>query len=142
MPSYETIVPAGKINEEDLVELIEKVEKLTKTKVTIQSQFVLTTEDTSISSMLDSLIEAIPDGEPAARKNGKVKAAKKTAKGKGDGEMTSHQVRINATGELVSTQAFNKQLKAGLIAELTSITNAKGEEFVVMEGKLVKGPQS
>ena len=57
-------------------------------------------------------------------------------------EWKAHQVRINATGELVSTQAFNKQLKQGLIAELTSITNAKGQEFVVMEGKLVQGPKA
>lgn len=100
------------------------------------------TEDATVSSMLDTLVEAIPDGEPAARKNGKVKVTKKTGKGKSSGEMTSHQVRITATGEILSTQAFNKELKAGLIADLTSITNAKGEEFVVMEGKLVKGPQS
>lgn len=120
--------------------LIEEVSRITKAKITISSQFVIMTEDATISSMLDTLVEAIPDGEPAARKNGKVKATK--SQGKSDGEMTSHQVRINATGELISTQAFNKQLKAGLIAELTSITNAKGEEFVVMEGKLVKGPQS
>lgn len=39
-------------------------------------------------------------------------------------------------------QTFETVVPAGLIAELTSITNAKGEEFVVMEGKLVKGPQS
>lgn len=141
MQTFETVVPAGKVTEAGLTALIEEVSKLTKAKITISSQFVIMTEDANISSMLDTLVEAIPDGEPAARKNGKVKATKK-AKGKSDGEMTSHQVRINATGELVSTQAFNKQLKAGLIAELTSITNAKGEEFVVMEGKLVKGPQS
>lgn len=142
MQTFETVVPAGKVTEAGLTALIEEVSKLTKAKITISSQFVIMTEDANISSMLDTLVEAIPDGESAARKNGKVKVTKKNAKGKSDGEMTSHQVRINATGEIVSTQAFNKQLKAGLIAELISITNAKGEEFVVMEGKLVKGPQS
>lgn len=139
MQNYETIVPAGKATEEDLIALVEQVSHLTKTKITIQSQFVIVASDPNISSMLDSLVEAIPSGEPTAKKNGKAKVTKKA---NGNGAMTSHQVRINATGEIVSTQAFNKQLKQGLIAELTSITNAKGEEFVVMEGKLVKGPQS
>lgn len=137
----ETTIPASKVSEADLIALVDKVKSITKSDIKIEAQYVITTSNVNVSIMLDSLVDAISADQPAARKNGKVKATKK-AKGKSDGEMTSHQVRINATGELVSTQAFNKQLKAGLIAELTSITNAKGEEFVVMEGKLVKGPQS
>ena len=137
--NYTTTIPAGKIAEEDLIALVDQVKVITKADVSIEQQFVIVTDDVNISSMLDSMMDAIAD-QPAAKKNGKVKVAKKSAKN--NSGMTSHQVRFNATGELVSTQAFNKDLKAGLIAELTSITNAKGEEFVVMEGKLVKGPQS
>lgn len=136
---FKTIVPAGKATYSDLVELVEKTSSITKKTITIQSQFVIETEDTKISMILDDLIDALDADQPAAKKNGKAKATKKA---NGNGAMTSHQVRIDATDEIISTQAFNKRIAAGEVAELTNVTNAKGEKLVVMEGKLVKGPQS
>jgi hypothetical protein len=139
MTIYETVIPAGKIKEADLMALVEQVRIITKTPVSIQSQFVVQTEDVKVCTMLDSLVEALPADQPTAKKNGKTKI-KKPATGFAD--MTSHQVRIETTGEIVSRQAFNKKLEAGEIAEMTEITNAKGETFVVIDRKLAKGPQS
>lgn len=135
--SYTTTITTGKISEKNLIALIDQIAAITKADIKIGLQFVVTTEDPNISSMLDSLMDAMPD-EPTVRSNGHKE--KKAAKAKS--EMTSHQVRIDATGEIISTQAFNKRIAAGYVAELTSVTNAKGEQLVVIDGKLAKGPQS
>jgi len=50
--------------------------------------------------------------------------------------MTSHQVCIDDTQEILSKQAFNKRLAAGEVAELTNVSNAKGQKFVVIDQQL------
>lgn len=142
--SYPTVIPANKVNETELIALVEQIQILTKTSVTIERQFVITAENVNVSSILDSLVDAMPESEASAHHEGNGKPngkAKKSAKAKA-GAMTSHQVRFDGTGEIISTQAFNKRLAAGEITELTGITNAKGEQFVVIDGKLAKGLQS
>jgi hypothetical protein len=135
--SYQTIIPQDQVAEADLIALVEKINALTKSGLVVERWFVIETDDANLSSMLDSLMEAIPSGKPTApRTTGK---AKKTTQ---SSAMTSHQVRLETTGEIMSRQAFNKLLAAGTVEELTNVTNAKGEQFVVMDGKLVKGPQA
>jgi hypothetical protein len=141
--SYQTTIPADKVNEAALIALAEQINILTRSKlISIEQQFVITTDDINLSSMLDSLVDVLLTASlvnaqaTPTKKNGKAKATKKSA------GITSHQVRIDATGETISTQAFNKRLKAGEVEELTNVTNAKGEHFVVIDSQLVKGPQS
>lgn len=140
--TFTTTVPVGKINEADLIALVDQIHAITKVPVTIETQFIVVTRDPNVSNMLDSLMGALPAQESLiAKKNGKTKPAK-SAGGNGNAAMTSHQVRIVETGEIISRQAFNKKLEAGEIAEMTNVVNAKGEAFVVIDRALVKGPQA
>lgn len=137
--SYQTIIPAGKVKEEDLIAIVDQVKAVTKKEIAIEYQMIVVTDDKNVSSMLDNLMNAIPADQPAVKKNGKAKATKKAH---GNGAMTSHQVRIDDTQEILSKQAFNKRLAAGEVAELTNVTNAKGQKFVVIDRQLAKAPQS
>lgn len=138
--SYQNIIPAGKIKEEDLIAIVDQVKAVTKKEIKIEYQMIVVTDDKNVSSFLESLMSAIPADQPAAHKNGKAKATKKKAQS--NGAMTSHQVRIEDTQEILSTQAFNKRLEAGEVAELTNVSNAKGQMFVVIDRQLAKAPQS
>ena len=139
--SYQTTIPAGKVSEIELIALVEQIQIITKSQVHVEQQFVITTENMNISSMLDSQVDSLPDSSNGrhafkkAKKNGKTSATTK-------GTMTSHSIQIIGTGEIMSTQAFNKKVAAGEIAEHTEIVNSRGESFVVLGGALVKGPQS
>ena len=140
--SNSVIVPLDVIEEDELEEFVERIRKLTKAPVQIKRQFVLTSDSPSVMSGLKFLFEDVltkPEYQnPPSRRNGhKPKKLAKESK-----EMTSHQVRLDGTGEILSRQAFNKKMAAGEIEELTNVTNAKGEAFVVMSGALVKGPRS
>jgi len=139
---YETVIPAGKASEADLIALVDSLKVVTKSDIKFEAQYVIRTEDIEISSMLYGLVKSLSKGEPATRSNGHKKQGKKSKKAQGNGAMTSHQVRIEDTGEILSTQAFNKRLAAGEVAELTNVSNAKGQKFVVIDQQLAKAPQS
>ena len=47
--SYTTTIPAGKIDEIELIALIEQIKAVTKVDIKIKTQFVLTTENTEIT---------------------------------------------------------------------------------------------
>ena len=137
--SYQTTISAEKIKEEDLIAIVDQIKAVTKKDIKIEYQMIVVTDDVNISSMLDSMMDALPADQPAAKKNGKAKVTKKA---RGNGAMTSHQVRIEDTQEILSKQAFNKRLAAGEIAELTNVSNAKGQKFVVIDTQLARAPQS
>jgi len=70
--SYTTTIPAGKVSETELIALVEQINILTKSKLSVEKKFVITTDDVHLSSMLDSLVDALPTDQPAvAKKNGK-----------------------------------------------------------------------
>ena len=83
--SYTTTIPAGKIEEADLIALVEQVRAITKVSVSIKTHFVITAETVFVitaetvnaSSIFDSLLDSLPADQTAVKKNGKAKATKK-----------------------------------------------------------------
>ena len=140
--SYQTIIP-GEVSESELIALVEQVQIITKSQVSIEHNFVITTENIHISNLLNSLVDALPNGTkptaPAARRNERKPKGSKVAK-KAE-VMGPRSMRIEATGEILSSRELKKRIAPGEVAEFATVTNSKGE-FVVMDGKLVKGPQA
>lgn len=134
---YETVIPAGTIGELEMALLVDQLTAITQAQVTVESRVVVTTDSKSIAEMLEKLLEQVP---VSARKNGGRKTEGGGRKTKTP-KMGPRFLRIDATGEVLSKQVFNKRLKAGAIEDLTNVFDAQGTLWVVSGGRLVKGPQ-
>jgi len=100
---YETLVPKGSTADSALRSLVEQISKTTGLQVETQEFICFTTDNSDLSSMLDSLRDAIQTMKPVNgkhRKNGKKKEPKVVA-AKNDA-MTSHTRRnVESEDELI-----------------------------------------
>jgi len=133
---YTTLIPAGRIGEKELTALVNHLATITKSKVIIEYEFRLSTENGALSEMLDAFADALPGANANGHQNGKSAAAP---------EMGRASLRFVKTGEVISTRMLNKRLAAGDIEDMTAVVNAKGQALVIMSNgdgklKLVKEP--
>lgn len=136
---YSTNFPADEF-EDAVRQLIDSANFLTGAKAKVEKMIVVSTEDLSLSSALDSLADSMK-----ARKNGKATTSKKLKKGK---KVEEHDpISMGRAswrtydGEIISTMKLHQRLEAGEFADNTTFTNFKGERWVVMDGELIKEPQ-
>lgn len=139
---YQTSFSPGSVDVRELETMAQWLRTKTGKEVRVEQVIMVTTDSMDVSAMMDSLHDAVSNG-----KNGKpIKAGKrgrqpKTAEQEPE-KMGPRFLRIESSGEILSKQAFNKRLSAGEVEELTNIVDAKGEQWVVIDRKLVKGPHS
>ena len=152
---YTTKFPTELISEDELDALVATLQKATGKQAEVSTILVVTTEDPNMSAMLDSLKEALsgPIAIAPKRTSKKTRKAKKAAKAQPSDEMTAHQRRIEETGEILSVRELKRRIKDSLIApddstetsygmDGTVVINQKGQRFIVVDGQLVKEPQS
>jgi hypothetical protein len=139
---YTTNISTDLITEPELDALLSTIRKTTGKVIQVQKSFEICTEDISITTMLDALKDALTGQSAKPLRGGRMPKLKiEPVKAKKNGEMTSHQVKILVTGEIMSRQQFNKQLAAGQFDNGVQIINAKNQWFKVLDGQLVKEPQ-
>jgi hypothetical protein len=137
---YQTTIPVGGVEEKELRSLAEQLSRISGQRIEMQLQFVISTESVELTTMLDALKETIVAGRvrKISRRNGHKPRMNRIKK---EIEMGSRSMRNTATKEIVSTATLKKQVAAGQIEELTTFENSRGDQFVVIERKLMEGPQ-
>ena len=156
---YTTNFPAELISEAELETLVATLQKATGKAVEITKVLVVTTEDINMTAMLDGLKDSLsgpiaiaPKRTAGPRKTRKAKKAKKAASAQ-PSEMTAHQRKIEETGEILSVRELKRRIKDSFISsddssetsygmDGTVVINQKGQRFIVVDGQLVKEPQS
>lgn len=138
---YSTNFDASKVDLHEIETLTKWLQGKTGQQVTVAQMIVVTTDSADISAGLDSFRDAmnVKIGKGANGQKGK-RARKQNGKGANEPTMGPRFWRIEGTGEVISRQKLNARIEAGEIAELTNVVNAAGEQYVVMNKELVKGP--
>jgi len=131
----QTSFDPSKVNLNELETLVKWLRQKTGKDVKVEQVIVVTTDNADISSGLDALRDAM-----TIKKTGKGTKAQKSNGTKAPA-MGPRFWRIEPTGEVLSRQKLNARVAAGEIENLTNVYNAAGEQYVVMDGELVKGPK-
>ena len=76
---YQTRIIYDKLDEQEICDLVQHLAKFSVTEILIEKQLMISTDDINLSSMLDSLADAIRDRGPIVmpvHKKSKVKKSK------------------------------------------------------------------
>ena len=131
MSTYQIAIPLICIDEDEFVDLLNRLAKVAGKPFEAEKQMVVSTDDAYLYSMFTSLTDAIRNQVPAAdvvRKNGHAKTAK-TRKKLGGGKRSKKQeaarqevkheptrgphvrsIKIESTGEMISRFELDKRL--------------------------------
>ena len=140
---YTTTIPVGKIDEDELLGFVERLQKITGQTLIIEKQYAICTNDLTISTMLDSLKEIAEDATRVTKvavNTTKIKARSKVVKRawkKGSDEPkpepkrgpSVRSIKIEETGEMINRapKALIKQV-AAWDAEIESVAKAVSTE--------------
>ena len=142
---YQTSIPVGSIDEKELFALVNQLAKLAGHPIEIERQFVISTDSTDLSSILDSLVDAIKTGAsvPAVRKNGHKKTRVKIHKQKAAGEKKEptrgphvRSITVISTKEKISRFELNRKLQEKSIEPGSELHSPKFGKIFVRAGTL------
>lgn len=139
---YQTMIPGTKVSKADIESMTDMLKTLTTKEIDIELMFVLSTDDPSVSTMLDGLRDAIEDGTaPQPVKVKKVKGSKKVKAEKSDGPKAEptrgphvRSITVKSTGEKISRFELDKRLVAHSIATLEVVHSPKYGNLTVVGG--------
>lgn len=137
--NYTTTIPVGKIDEDELLGFVERLQKITGQTLIVEKQYAICTNDTTISAMLDGLKEIAEDASRVSKVTvnvTKVKARSKLVKKawkKNDEEPKPapsrgphvRSIQIDGTGEMISRFELDKRLTEKTIPVGTKLHSPK-----------------
>lgn len=137
---YQTTIPVTKVSKDKVVILLKAFQEIAGKPAQIEECLLVSTDDINLSAMFDSVADVIRgNGKNSAKEPKGQKAPKAPKETKAMGRASR---RIVETGEIYSLVELKKWIKAGVVSDGTVVENSRGERFVVMDGELIKEPQS
>ena len=156
---HQTAISLGDIEEGELMELLRKLETVTRQAIQADKQIVISTDSPELSAMLNALADSIHKGETIStvtRKNGHGKPKpvvekknQKKNKPTEDGvklEPTRgphvRSIKISSTGEMISRYELNRRLDEYVIDIGTEVHSPKYGELIVTQKTRDDGARS
>ena len=142
--AFETTIPTKHIKLEKLEGLVSTLSEALQAPAVITTQFVITTDNTELSDILDNFAVNLEQRHPKPLEDKERKRAKRGSKShkapKPADAFGPNSYRIVATGEIHSTRVINNMLADGQIEDNTVLEKVDGRRFVALDGKLIKEP--
>lgn len=135
---YQTAIPAEAMDEQELLDLVKQLAKISGQEITIQKQIVIMTDSTDLSTILDTLADTMRDKCPLVdvKKNGHKKPVEKKFRKKNksteDGFKPAptrgphvKSIKIESTREMISRFELDKRLRERTIEPNTQLHSPK-----------------